>query len=157
MEPVIRRAIPADAERILAMLEQVEEIHHQGRPDIFRAHGIKFTPDELRAQIGDDTRPIFVAELDGRVVGYTFCILGEIKDSPMLNDAKTIHLEDVCVDESCRGHAVGGTLMAFVRDYAKSIGCTRMDLDVWEFNEGARRFYEKHGFSVQKRRMDMVL
>ena len=75
----------------------------------------------------------------------------------MLNDAKTLHIEDVCVDENRRGENVGGELMEFVKDYAKKIGCARVDLDVWEFNEGARRFYEKHGFKVQKRRMDIVL
>jgi len=32
-----------------------------------------------------------------------------------------------------------------------------MDLDVWEFNEGARRFYERYGFATQKRRMDKWL
>ena len=40
---------------------------------------------------------------------------------------------------------------------AKKNGCDRMDLDVWEFNDGARRFYERWGFATQKRRMDMWL
>ena len=153
----IRRAVPADADKILELLSQVEQIHYLGRPDIFRPNGIKFTGDELTEQMSDDSRPIFVAVKDGEVVGYSFCIISEIKDSTMLNDAKTLHIEDVCVDENRRGENVGGELMEFVKDYAKKIGCARVDLDVWEFNEGACRFYEKHGFKVQKRRMDIVL
>ena len=155
--PNIRRAVPADAGKILELLSQVEAIHHMGRPDIFRVNGTKFTEDELVRMFADDATPIFVADVDGEVMGYAFCVLGEIKDSTMLLDAKTLHIEDVCVDENRRGENVGGELMEFVKDFAKKIGCARVDLDVWEFNEGARRFYEKHGFKVQKRRMDIVL
>ena len=155
--PNIRRAAPADAGKILELLSQVEAIHHMGRPDIFRDGGIKFTRDELIGLIGDDSRPIFVAELDGEPVGYTFCIINEVSGSTMLNDAKTLHIEDVCIDEGRRGENIGGALMDYVLDFARSIGCCRADLDVWEFNGRARAFYEKHGFSTQKRRMDISL
>lgn len=42
-------------------------------------------------------------------MGYAFCVLGEIKDSTMLLDAKTLHIEDVCVDrEHTRNPASAG-------------------------------------------------
>lgn len=157
MKPTVRRACPSDTERLLDLLMQVEEVHRQGRPDLFRVNGTKFTPTELIEIIADDSRPVFVAELDGKVVGYVFCIVSEIKDSTMLFDMKTVHFEDVCVDETCRGMGIGGLLMEYVTEWAKANGCNRMDLDVWEFNEGARRFYERYGFATQKRRMDMWL
>lgn len=157
MAPIIRRAVPDDSEQILALLEQVEAIHQKGRPDLFREHGTKYTIPELHKIMADDERPIFVAVIDDRVVGYIFGIITETRNSTMLFDMKTIHLDDVCIDESCRGMGIGGALMECVTEWARSIGCTRMDLDVWEFNDGARRFYEKYGFITQKRRMDMWL
>ena len=157
MAPVIRRAVPSDAEQILLLLEQVEAIHQKGRPDLFRVDGTKYTIPELHEIMADDERPIFVADIGGRVVGYIFGIISETKNSTMLVDMKTIHLDDVCIDERCRGMGIGGLLMEYVTGWAKSVGCTRMDLDVWEFNDGARRFYEKYGFITQKRRMDMWL
>ena len=157
MEPTIRRAKNEDAPQILDLLLQVESIHQQGRPDLFREHGVKFTAPELYEIFADDTRPVFVAEVDGKVAGYVFGIITETKGSTMLFDMKTIHLEDVCIDESCRGMGIGGALMEYVTAWAKENGCDRMDLDVWEFNEGARRFYERYGFTTQKRRMDKWL
>ncbi len=157
MDYTIRRAIPADAERILKLLLQVEAVHQKGRPDLFRENGIKFTEKELFCIMEDEARPIFVADCGGAVIGYVFCILSEIKDSPMQFDMKTVHLEDVCVDESCRGMGVGSALMEYVIDWAKKQGIDRMDLDVWEFNEDARKFYERYGFATQKRRLDMWL
>ena len=90
-------------------------------------------------------------------MGYIFGVVNEVRDSTMLFDMKTLHLEDVCIDEECRGMGVGSLLMEYVTDWARANRFDRMDLDVWEFNEGARRFYERYGFSTQKRRLDMWL
>ena len=157
MSTLIRQAGKNDIDAIQSLLMQVERIHYNGRPDIFREGGVKFTEDELKTLLEDESRPVFCAVVDGHVVGYVFCIIGRISDNPMLRDAKTLHLEDVCVDESCRGTGVGSELIEFVKSYAKENGFTRIDLDVWEFNDRAREFYIKHGFGVQKRRMDLVL
>ena len=157
MSIIIRRAQRNDTDKVLDLLLQVEGVHQKGRPDLFREHGVKFTAPELHEIFADDTRPVFVAELDGKVAGYVFCIITETKNSTMLFDMKTIHLEDVCIDETCRGEGIGGALMDYVTAWAKENGCDRMDLDVWEFNEGARRFYERYGFATQKRRMDKWL
>ncbi len=157
MSVVIRRAMVDDAGGILDLLMQIESIHQKGRPDLFREHGTKYTITELFEIMTDAELPIFVAVDGARVVGYIFAIISETKNSTMLVDMKTIHLDDVCVDVSCRGTGIGSMLMEYVTEWAKSVGCTRMDLDVWEFNDGARRFYEKYGFVTQKRRMDMWL
>lgn len=153
----IRQAVQSDIPALQSLLLQVEKIHCDGRPDIFKDGGVKFTNEQLAQLLCDPTRPIFCAVNDGQVVGYVFCIITEIKGDPMLRDAKTLHLEDVCVDESCRGGGVGSLLVEYVKTYARENDFTRIDLDVWEFNDSAREFYIKHGFGVQKRRMDLVL
>ena len=153
----IRQAVQSDIPAIQSLLLQVEKIHCDARPDIFKDGGVKFTNEQLAQLLCDPTRPIFCAVNYGQVVGYVFCIITEIKGDPMLRDAKTLHLEDVCVDESCRGGGVGSCLMEYVKTYARENDFTRIDLDVWEFNDSAREFYEKHGVGVQKRRMDLVL
>lgn len=153
----IRQAVQSDIPALQSLLLQVEKIHCDGRPDIFKDGGVKFTNEQLAQLLCDPTRPIFCAVNDGQVVGYVFCIITEIKGDPMLRDAKTLHLEDVCVDESCRDGGVGSLLVEYVKTYAREHNITRIDLDVWEFNDSARKFYEKQGFGVQKRRMDLVL
>ena len=39
---MIRKAHTQDIQDICTLLEQVLEVHHAGRPDIFRAHGKKY-------------------------------------------------------------------------------------------------------------------
>ena len=45
-------------------------------------------------------------------------------------------------------------LIAFCREEARKKGFLRMELDMWEFNEGALKFYESVGFRTYRRYME---
>ena len=64
---------------------------------------------------------------------------------------------DICVDENARGKHVGKALYEYVRDYAKSIGCNNITLNVWEGNEPALHFYRNMGMQVQNTTMEIIL
>ena len=53
----IRRAEEADMPRIEELLRQVNLVHHKGRPDLFKYGARKYTDEELRVLIHDDSRP----------------------------------------------------------------------------------------------------
>ena len=153
----IRRAKKEDLSAVGALLRQVLEVHHRGRPDLFSGGGKKYGDGEILAIFADDARPVFVAEEDGRVLGYAFCQFRQVKDSPILTDVKTLYLDDLCVDEAARGRGVGKALFRFVRDYARREGCHNLTLNVWSCNPGALAFYEKCGLLPQKITMETIL
>ncbi len=154
---LIRRANKKDIDAISALLSQVLEIHHNGRPDIFKGNAVKYKPEELLSIIEDDARPIFVAELDGKVVGYAFCMMIQHKNNNILTDIKTLYIDDLCVDENCRGNRVGKQLYEYVVNFARESGCYNITLNVWALNESARKFYDTCGLSVQKIGMEKIL
>ena len=55
----IRRAVNGDIPKIHELLEQVCLVHHNGRPDLFKFGARKYTDEELKEIIADDSRPIF--------------------------------------------------------------------------------------------------
>ena len=57
----IRLAQEKDIPKIENLLEQILLIHHEGRPDIFKANGKKYTTKELTEMLNDSSKPIFVA------------------------------------------------------------------------------------------------
>ena len=152
----ICRANAGDMDRIKDLLNQVLMVHHNGRPDIFKANCRKYTDDELAELIKDDTRPIFVAE-DGEVVGYAFCIIQQYIDNNILTDIKTLYIDDLCVDENVRGKHIGTLLYNYVKNYARETGCYNLTLNVWECNESAKKFYEKQGLTAQKTNLETIL
>ena len=153
----IRRAINNDIPKINDLLCQVLEVHHKGRPDIFKGNTKKYTDSELAEIIADDNRPIFVADCDGEVVGYAFCVFQQHICNNILTDIKTLYIDDLCIDEQKRGLHIGSTLYNFVLDFAKSEGCYNVTLNVWSCNQDALRFYEKLGLAPQKIGMEKIL
>jgi len=153
----IRRAAPADLGAINSLLQQVLTVHHNGRPDLFKAGTKKYTDEEMLAIIADDTRPIFVAEENGRVLGYAFCIFQQYLKNNILTDVKTLYIDDLCVDETKRGMHVGSALYRHVLQFAKDSGCYNVTLNVWACNESAMKFYQNMGLTPQKIGMEHIL
>ena len=138
------------------LLRQVNLVHHKGRPDLFKYGARKYTDEELRVLIHDDSRPIFVV-LDGAgtVQGYAFCIFQQYVNHNIMTDIKTLYIDDLCVDEACRGQHIGTALYRHVPDFAR--GCYNVTLNVWSLNESAMKFYQAQGLMPQKVGMEVLL
>lgn len=152
----VRDAGHQDVGAMLDLLAQVNRVHAEGRPDLFRL-GTKYGADELAAILEDDGRPVFVAVLDGRVAGYCLCDVRTVEGDPIRRDATTLYIDDLCVDEGVRGRGVGRALYGHAVAWARQRGFFNVTLNVWECNPGARAFYEALGMAPMKTCMEQVL
>ena len=154
---VIRRADINDIKGINKLLRQVLDIHHNGRPDIFKNNCKKYTDQELSQILSDDMRPVFAAVEDGNILGYAFCVVQQHIDDNILTDIKTLYIDDLCVDQDARGKHIGKTIYDYLVSYAKENGFYNITLNVWACNTDAIRFYEKCGLVPQKIGMEKIL
>ena len=139
-----------DIPGIMRLLRQIADLHHKGRPDLFKNEGEKYTPAQVEEFLLDESRPIFVAvDNQNKVIGYCFCIIRS-DNHPVVYDHITLHIDDFCVDEACRGKGIGKRLFDRVKQHAKEQGAYNIDLNVWDFNEDAVHFYKSLGFDIQK-------
>ena len=154
----VRRAEIKDIPGILKLLVQVDMVHHEGRPDLFKGPATKYNAEELKGIIADKKTPVFVCVDDsGFVAGHAFCIAKQELDNSVLTDIKTLYIDDICVDEKARGKHVGTMLYEHVRKYAEDNGFYNITLNVWECNPTARKVYESLGFKPQKTGMEVIL
>jgi len=153
----IRLANNTDIPGMIELLKQVGEVHHKIRPDLFRGGAQKYSEADLEALLQDAERPVFVGVENGRMLGYCFCILEEVKDNPVLRDGKELYIDDLCVDENTRGKHVGSRLYDHVCAYAKSVGCRNVTLNVWCGNDSAMAFYKSRGMKPRKIYMETSL
>jgi ribosomal protein S18 acetylase RimI-like enzyme len=154
---MIRKANKEDIRGMIALLYQVDAVHHGIRPDLFKSNTPKYNEQELETILNDSSKPIFVYEAENRILGHAFCQITEVKDHRLLRDIKTLYIDDICIDETVRGKHIGTALFEYVRDYAKSIGCYNVTLNVWEGNDSALSFYRKMGMQVQKTGMEVII
>lgn len=154
----VRKAERRDLPRMGELLQQVCNVHAAGRPDIFRAGARKYTDEQLAALLNENDRPILVAVDDNdRVLGYAFCQLQEGGRHHALCDVRTLYIDDLCVDETCRGQHIGRTLYEAVLALARECGCYNVTLHVWNCNAPAIKFYEHLGMQCRQMEMETLL
>ena len=153
----IRFAQAKDVTGILALLRQVGGVHHQIRPDIFRSGCQKYGASQILALLDSAKTPIFVAVEQEKVVGYGFCQVKQYENDPVMTDRLELYIDDLCVDEACRGKGIGKAIYHEILRYAKMRRADRVTLNVWYGNDSAVKFYESLGFKPQKIGMETIL
>ena len=153
----IRFAKAEDVTGILALLKQVGKVHHQGRPDVFRAGAQKYGASQILAMLDKPQTPIFVAIEGKKAVGYGFCQVKKYENDPVMADRTEIYIDDLCVDETCRGQGIGKTIYQEILRYARMRKADSVTLNVWCCNESAMKFYENLGLKPQKIGMEIKL
>ena len=121
------------------------------------AFGHSFIPSDLDAQLQNalsdayfteaitkDT--VLVAEVSGELIG--FVQFGDVVSSIEATMETDQELRRLYVLGSFQNQGVGGRLMAEALTHPRLKRANAIYLDVWERNEGARRFYQRHGFAV---------
>lgn len=154
---MIRLASIRDIKGINRLLFQVQKVHSDIRPDLFKDGGKKYNDYELEEIVKNSETPIFVCELDNKIVGYAFCVVINHHNETSFCNHKTIYIDDLCVDEKTRHEGIGTALYEYVLEYAKSIGCYNLTLNVWEGNDSAMDFYKGRDMKIQKVCMEKIL
>lgn len=154
---MVRLAEEKDLPRVNEIRQQVNELHVKGRPDVFRPG---FCP-EMRERVYELWRSadsdVLVAERDGTICGMAAVEYLNKPESPYSKARKIYHVMEFGVDEACRRQGVGRELMDFIRADAEAKGFSRIELDMWTFNEAAQKFYEAIGFRTFRRLMEWDL
>lgn len=154
----IERASEKDIKGINKLLGQVLKVHHNGRSDIFKSEGAKYSDEKLIEIIKNDNTPVFVAKNEeNEVLGHAFCIVQTHINHSVFKEVKTLYIDDICIEENSRGQRIGKSLYEFVLNYAKENEFYNITLNVWAFNESALKFYEDCGFKPQKIGMEFKL
>ncbi len=113
-----------------------------------------FTPEIIDKFTGQHRRDSFRKLLDRGVDIRVLTVDGEIaalcafQRSDASSDCAEIILMYVHPKHQRQGY--GGRLLSYVLEGLRRGGYTSAALDTAEKNEGARRFYEKQGFTLQK-------
>ena len=153
----IRLAQEKDVDRLQDLLLSVQNLHANGRPDVFVYGTRKYSDKHVLDIMKGENSPIYVGEIDGEVMAYAFCEIKISEGTQNLKPLKTFYIDDLCVDEKFRGKGYGSKIYEFVKDQAKKKGCYHLTLNVWHLNESAVRFYQKLGMKPLKSTMEQIL
>ena len=144
----MRRAGPLDAELVAALGAATYREHFA---DFWTPAGLErflarqFDPATLAAELaGDDVR-YELAEAGGTPIGYAKTL--RARDVPTRTATRGRELQKIYFRADATGAGPGGVLLEHVVAVARADGEPRVWLQVLEANEGAARFYVRHGFA----------
>ena len=143
---MLELAVLSDRNAVEALARQVHELHVGWRPDIYEMPEELYTKDRFLSHIR--SRELYVARENGTVIGYVLLKM-RAYDWPGVVRRKVMVIDEICVDEHCRGNGIGKQMMLEVRALAKAFGCTDMQLGVYPQNDDAVAFYQKCGFTIR--------
>ena len=136
----VRLSTPVDMPQVLRLIKELAAFEKE--PD-----AVIITVDTLVKE-GFGKSPLFtcfVAEVEEKIVGMAL-----VYDRFSTWKGRSIHLEDLIVNEKMRGTGVGKALHSKVIAYAAAQNVKRLEWVVLDWNEGAIKFYEKNGARMLK-------
>lgn len=147
---MLELANPLQRETVNALARQVHDAHVSWRPDLYESTEELYPEARFLDHIRN--RELFVARLEGMVVGY---VLVKIREANSLGlcPRRVMMISEICVDQDLRNHGIGTEMVSDVRVLAKAFRCTDLQLHVYPQNDEGVAFWQKCGFTIQNIQM----
>ena len=112
----------------------------------------RYTNDVLK-KVKDGNGKIYIADCDGKGVGIIAGVIVEPSEKPAPDEYfhrwREGKIIELYVDEGHRGSGAAYDLMKAVEDFFKSQDCVSCSIEVFGYNEPAKKFYSKCGFETR--------
>ncbi len=147
-DAVIRRATLADAELLAELNKDVQQIHADAYPKLFKQpnNTAEIVADFKTRILADADGFVLIIEVQQEAVGYIYAKAVTRPENAYVYAQKLMLVDQISIKPICQNKGYGQKLMQAVRDEAIALGLHRVLLDVYGFNSNAQQFYAKMGF-----------
>lgn len=141
-----------DLDDLVALNGAIAELHVQGAPRDYRMPSASELEGHFTAALVRADTEAWLARTEGEAVGFAILVVREI-NSPFLQPAKVLVVDQISVDPAWQRRGVGRRLMAQAEERAAEQGCGAIELNVAAFNEEAQAFYARLGYLPRLHRL----
>jgi GNAT superfamily N-acetyltransferase len=154
----IRVADRDDYQAYNRLIIEVDALHAAREPRYFQVPEPSGRPrDYYDSILKDPAQIIFLAVLEGAVVGQIHLEIQDPGGLPILAPRKAVRVADIVVTPAFQRRGVGRALMQRAKLWAKERGAQELALSVRAFNKGAMKMYLAEGFQVVRSVMALPL
>ncbi len=152
MEVIVRLPRLQDYERVSKIMDQVQQLHVEWRPDVYKPASPLITMDMFEAILKDENW--YVAEADGVVVGVLELMKRHV-ECPAQVMKDVLFISTMAVDEKYRGKGIGHLFFEKVKRLKQEKGYDTIELQVNAKNRLAYEMYRKYGFTEKSINMEL--
>ena len=141
---IIRPAEALDLPAVITLWRQLQDVNASYDPRLTLSSGADaWFLGYLQGNLDNPNMAVYVAEAEGRVVGYTF---GQIMQRPTLQSGDCGYIADLCVQDGWRRQGVGRQLHSRLRAWFTARGVTAVEVQVVRANPASQAFWRKMGY-----------
>lgn len=152
METVtLRDAIFNDLDAVYGLFEQIQNLHVEFHPDIFKVakNNSEFS-QFFQAIIESNNESLVLAVLVNQPVAYIHYFLGKKAETVFNHAYPFAFIYQIIVDEKYRKKSISKRLLEHVKIQADDFGAIGIAIDHFAFNSAARQCFKSAGFEINR-------
>lgn len=153
MTTTIRFAETADYDNVEAIMKEVQSIHIDWRPDIFKFTDTVYPKDYFERLVAE--KHLLVAEVDGAVAGLLSFMYRYI-ESDIEVTRNVIFVDNLAVKAEYRGRGIGTQLLNQINEKVTAEHLDGLELQVNGRNTAVRKMYEKFGVTEKSVNLELL-
>jgi ribosomal protein S18 acetylase RimI-like enzyme len=154
----IRRVVEQDYQVYCDLFFEINEFHRLALPGIFQQPpGSIVEREYFLSLLKNEQIAMFFAESAGQAVGLVAVLIRETPPNPVLVPRRYAVVDTLAIRPAFHRKGVGRALMQQAEEWAASQGVEDIELNVFEFNQGAQAFYQRLGYATYNRKMNKKL
>jgi diamine N-acetyltransferase len=155
MNTKIRLAKIEDYLYVSELMQNVHVQHVKGLPGFYKQNENAMSREYFVDAI--EKEQIYVLDDNEGIVGFALIEWIDIVDNPVIHNQKMLYIIDICINETNRKKGYGRVIFNNLENIAREKKCRSIDLDVYTFNVGAKKFYQKMKMNENKIGMTKIL
>ena len=152
----IMEATEKDYIEVNRLVRQGHDDHVAGDDSVFKQVDIVMPKDYYMELLEQQHSKVFIVKAE-QVVGFAVISIEVAPNFPSLVERKFAYIHDFGIDRSIKRKGIGSLLFEACVNWAKQQNVESVELNVWEFNEEAIAFYEKHNMKTISRKMRLSI
>ena len=139
---------------LVELQEHISNIDIEGYNVVGTEYREEYFKETIK-NVAEKNGKIYLYEENKKIVGLAVGIVNNDKTTSCDFDVpKRGRIAELVVNKNYRGKGIGKILLQKMSAYLKSIGCEKIMIEVFGYNEKAIKFYQKNGFHI--RVIDMI-
>lgn len=150
---MIRYAVKEDYEVVENIMKEVQSMHVDWRPDIYKNTDVVLSEDDFCHFVQNSMA--IVAEKSGSVVAVMLLLCRHVKSNTQV-ERKILFVDSMAVDKNYRGQGIGHEFFDFAKKIVKHDDYDGLELQVNAKNLAAMEMYKHYGFTEKTINMELL-
>lgn len=152
---MVKFATENDLEQVNIIRKQVNDLHVNGASSVFKPGFSNEVRQYAKQFINCDDKFLIVCQQDNVICSYAMVSIVVKPETPYRYQLKYLEIEEIGTLKQHQGKGYAKQIMQQIKNLATQHNIHKIELNMWNFNKNALKFYKKMGFTAYKTYLEL--